>query len=363
MADTFDVPLKAWTGAPGRSFIQGLNWEPVTSQWFVAQADDVSGQSEQDTVIRRHASDRTYLDSSTVKRAGHGSTTGVQWTEEGVRIWLGHATLGAGYFIYGNPGGFVKTPGIPNGDIAVAPQHDLLCVRTSNRYRIYRLSSVDGTAELLCDDTITDWYNRFQGHRITRLADGSITLLVHRDVATRKASEARWYTVSGGKLTHDKATQRLDTTAMSWEAEGFTEYDGSIWVTKRMGDTGPSRVVRCTRTKLVTAAPTLKPLVIMGKRYDPIDSVSVAWVNDARTSGKFSRHVYYVQVWLNRVLPSLDPLVEDGYWGPATQSSYDAYRRSVLKLTGEDALGEVGFTSLSKLNDAAHAGIAVREEK
>jgi hypothetical protein len=100
-------------------------------------------------------------------------------------------------------------------------------------------------------------------------------------------------------------------------------------------------------------------LTIGGKQYPNIAYVSAYWVNNRRKTGKMSRHVYIVQVWLRRLGYYKGPL--DGRWGKVTQAAIDNFRRKHLGLTGADALGAVGLYSLSKLRDAAKSPRTVKE--
>jgi hypothetical protein len=97
-------------------------------------------------------------------------------------------------------------------------------------------------------------------------------------------------------------------------------------------------------------------IVINGKEYDDLTSVSVAGVNLARDTGLFSRHVWYVQTWLTKFygLPHLD-----GFWDDELQRGMNDFRRS-LGWTGTDVIGGVGLTSLSTLASKAGSTKPVR---
>jgi hypothetical protein len=108
-------------------------------------------------------------------------------------------------------------------------------------------------------------------------------------------------------------------------------------------------------------------LRIGDKDYEPLDSVSVETLNEARAKNVFSRHVYYMQLWLKKL--GYNPGELDGYWHArsATQDALDAFRwahRKELRFTDrKDGEGTIGVLSLSLLNDLAHSPLKIREEK
>lgn len=191
-----------------RGYVQDLEW---TGREFVVVDVDKRGEIE-DTNYHRYDASGKYLGSvHTERAAGHGSSSGFQYVGDDLRVWVGHKELGAGYFVFGKKG-FTKTPQFPNGDITVDPAHDLLCVRTSERFRVYSLS----TAKLLHDVTIKNWLKRFQGHLITVTGRG-VTLFVHRDLETNGASEIRWFHLVGNTAN---TLGKKDTSGWFDEAEG-----------------------------------------------------------------------------------------------------------------------------------------------
>lgn len=231
--------LRDWQGSPAdRTLIQGVNFDAVNDCWFIWQADVVAGRARETVVVRRHRADGTYIGYATLADAGHGSSLGFDPFPGGTRIWVGHAAKGAGYVTYtiGQPDTpFTKVP-LPNGDLTCDPAGDVVCVRVKDRFRGYRMSSaVAGKTELLWDLRIPYWMNRFQGHL---LAGGR--LWIHRDVATKGASELRCYNVKGARLG------RWDTSAWGDEAEGAMVKDGWVWSVSRVGGSGPGRTVVCT---------------------------------------------------------------------------------------------------------------------
>lgn len=241
--------LRDWKGsAAGRTLIQGLSWDQVNQCWWIWQADTVPGRKQQTVVIRRHRADGTYVGYITVADAGHGSSIGVEPFLGGARFWIGHATKGAGYVTYriGDPGSgtFTATPKIPNGDITVSADADLLCVRVKDTYRAYDLSDArQGEATLRWSVRIPNWMVRFQGHLITPAGE----LAIHRDVATKGASEMRLFAIdrAGGKATA-RRVEVFDTSPYGDEAEGGLIKGGWLWSVARTGGDTPSRTVDAT---------------------------------------------------------------------------------------------------------------------
>jgi hypothetical protein len=102
-----------------------------------------------------------------------------------------------------------------------------------------------------------------------------------------------------------------------------------------------------------------RKLIIGGKAYKPISSVSVFWINESRRFRTFSRHTYWLQVWLRKAGFYLAPL--DGKFGPVTQAALDNYRRRRLGLTGKEATGTIGIFTLTKLSGEAMTALDVRK--
>jgi hypothetical protein len=121
-------------------------------------------------------------------------------------------------------------------------------------------------------------------------------------------------------------------------------------------DVAACKAIGAVVTGLPLPPPGLSKIIINGKEYDDLTSVSVAGVNLARDTGDFSRHAYYVQHWLVKVQ---GPGPETGYWEPETQQQMNAFRRS-LGWTGSDVIGGVGLTSLSTLATKAGSTKPVR---
>lgn len=234
------LALKAWDGSPaGRTLIQGVLWDETNDCYFIHQADDVAGQAEQNVIVRRHKADGTYVGYATIVNGGHGSSVGLDPFDGGARLWVGHATLGAGHMAYniGNDDTpFTKVPAIPKGDISIDAAADLLCVRVSTRYRGYKLSDArKNKATKVFDIKIANWMTRFQGHTVT--AD---RIFIHRDVKTKGASELRSYDFSG------KLLRKWDTSGWGDEAEGAMVKKGWVYSVSRVGSDSPNRTVVCT---------------------------------------------------------------------------------------------------------------------
>lgn len=244
---TITLRLKDWTGSPaGRTLIQGVKWDPLSHCYFINQADNVSGRKLQTNVFRRHAADGTYKGYATFVDAGHVSSFGLQPIKQGTtRIWFGHDAKGAGYvdYVQGQAAApFVPAKGLPNGDISVDVANDLLNVRTyPMRFRTYRLSTcLSGKPVLLNDCTIPAWMDRFQGHLVA-----GKRLYVHRDVATKGASELRSYTLDG------KALSKWNSNPWGDESQGAMEKDGWVYGVERTGGDTPNRIATCVPVERV----------------------------------------------------------------------------------------------------------------
>jgi hypothetical protein len=350
-------PLRLWDGPSGVTFIQTLNRDPITGDYFIGQADDVSGQSQQDIVIRRHLPSLRYADSRTIKRAGHGSSIGAEHDEGETKLWIGHDTKGVIRISYKQGEASTKRyTTIPNGDISV--HRDVLVVRNGNTYTGFDLSDAKlGKTTRLFRFSIPGWGKRFQGHSVVSFGDGTGLVLVHRDMKTKGESKAVAYDFNG------KFVDDIDTTNFGHEAEGFlieTDAQGkvTIWIVKRTGGNNKNRVVVATLWigKLATK-PTVpvdlskginRVFVLLGVPA----AVKLRSVLKARTNGNTSRYTYYVQKWL--ISLSYYTNAADGKWGPMTQNAFDTFRRNVKPAWPEsDCVGPPGLTSLTLLRNAA----------
>lgn len=102
-------------------------------------------------------------------------------------------------------------------------------------------------------------------------------------------------------------------------------------------------------------------LLIMGKKYEPISTVSLWWVNYALRTGKFSRHIYWLQVWLRKA--GYYHAVLDGKPGKVTQAALDNYRRKALGYTAAQSKGPTGLGTLQRLRDSANSSLKLRTGK
>lgn len=347
--------LSAWDGPSGVTLIQGLVRDPVTGEYFITQADNVTGQVEQNLVIRRHLANLKYADSRTVAKGGHGSSIGIEHDGRSV-IWLGHKIKGVGRFPYETgQNGFERIAKLPDGDISV--HRDVACVRNGNRYRGYRLSDAKaGRQTQLFDFTVPPWGKRFQGHAVVMRTPDSGLVCIHRDVATKQASRAMAYTFDGVKA------EEIDTTRMGDEAEGFLieeSRDGTptVWVVKRTGGR-KGRTVSATLwlgelpTVSTIAAEAPRDIKAVFALFGVPKAVKVSSTVKASQGGYISRYSYYVQKWL--IVLGYYKATDDGRWGPVTQKAFDNFRRNIRPPWPEsDCIGIPGITSLTLLRNAA----------
>jgi hypothetical protein len=348
-------PLAAWRGPSGVTLIQGLNRDPVTGDYFITQADDVAGSSVQDVVIRRHRANLSYADSRTIRKAGHGSSIGLE-NDGQTMLWLGHSTHGLGRFDYAHgEKSFTRSDALPDGDAAV--HRDVICIRNSNRYRGYRLSDAKaGKTTRLFDFTIAAWGKRFQGHEVVSTGPGTGLVLVHRDVATKAASKAVAYTFDGTRHSE------LDTTRMGDEAEGFlveTDAKGTarVWIVKRTGPADSRRTVVATLwigslpVKPTVPAKTDTIATVLARLGKPT-AMRLSSLLKARDGKYLSRYTYYAQLWLHALGYYRD--TADGRWGKYTQAAYDMFRAGIRpSWRPSDCVGPPGMTSLTLLRNAA----------
>lgn len=295
-ADRLTVPTREWGGDAKRTLVQGFRIHTPSGTRIVNQADDVPGQAQQDIVFRCHKANNDYIGAITVKRAGHGSSVGLESiSDTTMRFWFGHEQQNAiGYVTYtvGDRGtaAFTRVGEMPFSDVSIDQAAGLICLRNGNRFRGYRLESFKkGEPEKLWDFTIPSWGMRFQGHLI---ANGR--LAVHRDMSTKGSSRAHVFDYSG------KQTNVFDTTNMGDEAEGFVVIDGELLAVKRTGGTGPSRIVEATRLMSLPKVeePTVASYVLWrGVRVNPasvpsLDAIALLSGPNVRitpTQGGFNR--------------------------------------------------------------------------
>jgi hypothetical protein len=231
------------------SYVQGIEWSTFLKRFVGANARKRADTGE-GVVFHEHNEDGKYLSSCELLAAGHGSSFGL----DGSKVIIGHKKFGPGYFVFGKPDTWTRLVGIPNGDITVDSDDDLLCIRRGTTYSVYTLSSCyAGKPRLIVSGKIPDWFNRFQGHRIAVLEDGRTVVLVHRDVATKGKSSLKWYEIKTDPKTGKKSfafAGEFVTTDFGDEAEGAMVYAGYVWATSREGSPGKKRRIVATRTAL-----------------------------------------------------------------------------------------------------------------
>lgn len=175
-------------------------------------------------------------------------------------------------------------------------------------------------------------------------------------------------TVNGTTVT---GYNRVATGSGSRSKVGLVSADSShLWhmhfsiLRKYADDIAACKNIGAVFLGLPLPVPTLPKIIINGKEYDDLTTVSVAGVNLARDTGVFSRHVYYVQRWLGKTFPTDPPSSialtgREGYWDARTQAEFNDFRES-LGWTGADVVGAVGITSLSSLATKAGSSKPVR---
>lgn len=133
---------------------------------------------------------------------------------------------------------------------------------------------------------------------------------------------------------------------------GVNAHDHHLHVSFRKDLAGDTSSWGINLVGRIVAAVTM---TINGKKYPYLRTVTTRGINAARSAnnGKVSRHVLYVQRWLSVVGLYKDTL--DGIWSPATQKALDDYRRTRMNLSGKDAQGSIGITSLTHLHKTAKA--------
>lgn len=249
------------------TLVQGLNYDQNTDTYIGHRADNVGGQTEQDVQFIVTDAKGNKLGKVIVKKGGHGSSVGLYIDKDGVyELWFGHDGLKtSGYvrFKRGESGtkSFTKMD-LPEGDIEIDQVNNRLVLRNNDsagnrdRYRVYDLASVRANKRVkLADFYIPHWGKRWQGMYVT---EGR--LLIHRDVATKGASRAQMFDLTGKAVNFPGKNQNwIDTTKMGDEAEGFlVKSNGDkvdIYVVKRTGPSGSKRTIEVT---LVASIPKLK---------------------------------------------------------------------------------------------------------
>jgi hypothetical protein len=142
------VPARKWTGS--RSYVQGLLIHKPSGSRIVHQHGPV---------FRCHKADGTYMSTASLNLNSHGSSIGLESTgPDTMKLWFRNEQADrTGYATYkvGQSGALKFTAtGLPVGDVSIDQAADLLCIRSGNRFRGYRLSAVNaGTISALWTST------------------------------------------------------------------------------------------------------------------------------------------------------------------------------------------------------------------
>jgi len=202
-----------------------------------------------------------------------------------------------------------------------------------------------------------------------------LKLVTGRMVDACKANDLRVYALREIIGTYDGvnvcgynrvATGTGSRSKIGFVATGFGA-DSHLWhnhfsiLREYADDIAACKAIGAVATGLPLPPPVVPKIIINGVEYDDLTSVSVAGVNLARDTGAFSRHVYYVQKWLDELSPQLVTALDDrqGFWDADTQHYFNKFRAS-LGWTGTDVIGGVGLTSLSTLASKAGSTKPVR---
>jgi len=203
-------------------------------------------------------------------------------------------------------------------------------------------------------------------------------LITQRVVDACKANDPRVYalreiigTIDGTNVCgYNRVASGMGTRSkIGFVASGFGD-SSHLWhnhfsvLRKYADDVEACKAIAAVVLGLPLPPVVVPKIIINGKEYDDLTSVSVAGVNLARDTGVFSRHVYYVQLWLDTVLPddfTTPPALAGrwGYWDAGTQEAVNAFRKS-LGWSGADIVGSVGLSSLDILAGKASSTKPVR---
>ena len=280
---------------------------------------DFSPAATDDFVFIKASQGTSYRNSDAaaqVKRARVGGRTigWYHWLEPGNIVTQAHY--------------FAGSPGIEDGDPLVCDWEGKVlpsCAEKDQFIRAVKALRPHSRVGLYCN---TYTWNKFS----TSKYRGDFLQIADYNAPVPSSPWTIWqYSDGNGQLDHDRASFSSRAAMKTW-ADGLLP------------------------------KPEPKPpagLWISGKRYTPLRYVSVFWTNAARAAkGRYvSRHVFYCQVALAHLGHYTAAL--DGRWGPATQASYDRYRRS-LGLKGADAAGSAGLSSLQRLMSAGKVTLPVK---
>lgn len=115
-----------------------------------------------------------------------------------------------------------------------------------------------------------------------------------------------------------------------------------------------------TWEKYLASKKAKQKIKISAHWYPDIKVISVYWLAQAWQGNYVSRHVFYVQRWLDELGFYSEP--HDGIAGPKTEAAYDQFRRSI-GMTGHDAVGTPGLASLRALAKKAKTTRLIKEGK
>lgn len=198
------------------------------------------------------------------------------------------------------------------------------------------------------------------GHNVEQMTAGGLELLgrllawLHDEWDVPLSHSVTW--------VHYPASYGLNAAQRLTESR-FDAYTGVLGhqhaVGNSHGDPGLIPIDRILATAKRLADVATPTITINGKDYDDIAAVKVSSINSARDRGALSRHVWYVQQWLDLALDedfahSAAHPDRGGYWDASTQAAYNAFRRQI-GISGDHAVGAVGFGSLDRLRRAAGA--------
>jgi murein DD-endopeptidase MepM/ murein hydrolase activator NlpD len=175
-------------------------------------------------------------------------------------------------------------------------------------------------------------------------------VLIKWDRGGRTSIDAHMSDVAVRDGQHVRAGQKIGEKGMTGNVSGphdhHEQHLGTKWTSKRVKPVYPKPTAVPAGSFRVGAGPR------KGHVYKTPGTISVKWINDRRKSGKFSRHVWWLQHWLN--MAGYKYGTSTGYWDPKTQKLYNQFRVDA-GYRDSDTHGAVGIRSLAKLRAKAHA--------
>lgn len=255
-----DFSAAEWPG--GNSFVQGLKW--AGSDFYIYQGDLVVGG--ENTIIHRYDANHAYKGHLTIPKGGHASATGVmQINPTTSRHIIPAETRGIRVldYVVGKP-----TPQNTNFFSSVGYCSGVSCNNDKKRLSIRKGGSKQ----------IVTWYDRdavLAGNKVVPLLKyqfntptGGVNYQGHYnfgnsdffawelDLNGNRASKR--YRAWVDQYLNGKKVATLDVTRwgsvpgkkFNAEIQGLMAYRGILHVVKRVGPTGPSRIVRAFPTQL-----------------------------------------------------------------------------------------------------------------